>query len=372
MIVERIVIVEDDPAILHGLTENLRHEQYHVSPAADGEVGYRLICDTQPDLILLDLMLPGLSGYELCRRVRAAGLLTPILMLSARSEEADRVLGLDTGADDYMTKPFSLRELLARVRAILRQRRDWRAERASIDQDLRAAADVQRQLLPHSHPQVQALDCGGCCIPARQVGGDYFDYLELGEGVLGLLVADVTGKGIPAALLVAALHGVFRAHAPAAGKRVSELAAKLNAAMCEAGELERFATLLYVVIDTRRRRLVYVNAGHPPGVLWRGGDQPLRLATASCPLGLFRNTRYSAAEVGLKRDDWIVLYTDGVTEAADAGDEEFGERRLVQTIDDHRTCTADAMCDAILTAVRTYTLGRAAADDLTVVAARVR
>lgn len=368
---ERIVIVEDDPAILRGLTENLRLEEYDVFPAADGEVGYRLICDTDPDLVLLDVMLPGLSGYELCRRVRTAGLTTPILMLSARSEEADRVLGLDTGANDYVTKPFSLVELLARVRAILRQRRDWRAERASIDHDLRAAADVQRQLLPRVRPQIKSLDYGGCCVPARQVGGDYFDYVELGPGVLGLLIADVAGKGISAALLVAALHGVFRAHAPAAGDRLSELAAKLNAAMCDAGELGRYATLLYAVVDVPRRRLVYVNAGHPPGFLWRARGGLLRLAEASCPLGLFCDTKYSGAELPFEPGDWVVLVTDGITEAADGNDEEFGDSRLVQTVGDHHAGTAEAMCAAVLADVRGHTLGRPAADDLTVVAARV-
>jgi sigma-B regulation protein RsbU (phosphoserine phosphatase) len=371
LIVERIVIVEDDPAILRGLSENLRLEAYEVFPAADGEAGYQLICEVEPDLVLLDVMLPGLSGYELCRRVRRAGLSTPILMLSARSEEADRVLGLDTGANDYVTKPFSLAELLARVRAMLRQRRDWRAERASLDHDLRAAADVQRQLLPRVRPRIRSLDYGGCCVPAREVGGDYFDYVALGPGVLGLLIADVAGKGVPAALLVAALHGVFRAHAPAAGDRLSGLVAKLNAAMCDAGELGRYATLLYAVVDVPRRRLVYVNAGHPPGCLWQVRGGLLRLAEASCPLGLFSDTTYSGAELPFGPGDWVVLVTDGITEAADGNDEEFGESRLVQTIGYHHAGTADAMCAAVVADVRGYTRGRPAADDLTVVAARM-
>ncbi len=116
-----ILAIEDDPAILRGLADNLRFESYEVLTAADGESGYRLIREKQPDLIILDLMLPKLSGYEICRKVRAEGVRTPILMLTARGEEADRVLGLDLGADDYVSKPFSIRELLARVRAILRR-----------------------------------------------------------------------------------------------------------------------------------------------------------------------------------------------------------------------------------------------------------
>jgi DNA-binding response OmpR family regulator len=117
----RILVVEDDPAILRGLSDNLRLESYEVVTAADGEAGDRLAHEARPDLIVLDLMLPRLSGYELCRKLRSEGLTTPILMLTARGEEADRVLGLDLGADDYVTKPFSVRELLARIRALLRR-----------------------------------------------------------------------------------------------------------------------------------------------------------------------------------------------------------------------------------------------------------
>jgi DNA-binding response OmpR family regulator len=123
----RILVVEDDPAILRGLSDNLRLESYEVVTAKDGEAGDRLVREGSPDLIVLDLMLPRLSGYELCRKLRSEGVTTPILMLTARGEEADRVLGLDLGADDYVTKPFSIRELLARIRALLRRSRPARA-----------------------------------------------------------------------------------------------------------------------------------------------------------------------------------------------------------------------------------------------------
>ena len=117
----RILIIEDDRAILRGLKDNLEYESYDVLTATEGEQGYRLIQEHHPDLIILDLMIPKMDGYELCRKVRSEGIATPILMLTARSEEVDRVQGLDLGADDYVTKPFSVPELLARIRAILRR-----------------------------------------------------------------------------------------------------------------------------------------------------------------------------------------------------------------------------------------------------------
>jgi DNA-binding response OmpR family regulator len=118
---KRVLIIEDDIAILRGLRDNLEYEDYEVLTATDGEKGYSLVKEKKPDLIILDLMLPKMSGYELCRKVREESVTTPILMLTARGEEVDRVLGLDLGADDYVTKPFSVPELLARIRAIFRR-----------------------------------------------------------------------------------------------------------------------------------------------------------------------------------------------------------------------------------------------------------
>ncbi len=132
---KRILIVEDDVAILRGLKDNLEYESYKVLTATDGEQGYCLIQEKKPDLIILDLMLPKMSGYELCRKVRKQGITTPILMLTARGEEVDRVLGLDLGADDYVTKPFSVPELLARIRAIIR--RVHQAKTGNLPSDLR-------------------------------------------------------------------------------------------------------------------------------------------------------------------------------------------------------------------------------------------
>ena len=132
---KRILIIEDDAAILRGLKDNLEYESYEVLTAVDGEEGYYLIKEKKPDLIILDLMLPKMNGYELCRKVRNEGVTTPILMLTARSEEMDRVHGLDLGADDYVTKPFSVPELLARIRAIIR--RIQKAKTGDLPNDLK-------------------------------------------------------------------------------------------------------------------------------------------------------------------------------------------------------------------------------------------
>src|SRR3974390_2327526 len=239
----RVLIVEDDPAILCGLRDNLEFESHQVLTAADGEAGDRRLSEHAPDLVILDLMLPKLSGYDLCRRARSEGFHAPILMLSARSQEADRVMGLDLGANDYVSKPFSLRELLARVRSLLRHEREHRQNEEQLTGELEMAARVQRELFPRVVPDAPGLDYAGICRPARGVSGDYYDFLSLGDGKLGLLLADVSGKGMAAALLGASLHTAIRANAPAAGMSCGGLMVKTNRLLYDTSAPERFATV---------------------------------------------------------------------------------------------------------------------------------
>jgi DNA-binding response OmpR family regulator len=155
----RIVVIEDDLAILRGLADSLRCESFDVLTAADGAEGYRLVRESPPDLLILDVTLPGMSGFEVCRQMRRHGLATPILMLTAQDGEKERVQGFDAGADDYVTKPFSLPELLGRVQAILRRSEG----RSDLDnqRQLDDARRIQQRLLPSTIPQVSAFDVAG-------------------------------------------------------------------------------------------------------------------------------------------------------------------------------------------------------------------
>ena len=211
-------------------------ESHEVVTAVDGEAGYRAVCEHKPDLVILDLMLPKLSGYDLCRRVRGEGFNAPILMLSARSQEGDRVVGLDLGANDYVSKPFSLRELLARVRAMLRHEREHRVDEARMGGELGMAAKVQQALFPRLLPSVPGLDYAGVCRPAQGVSGDYYDFLTLGDGKLGLLLADVSGKGMAAALLGASLNAAVRANAAGEGVGCGEVIARASHLLYETSE----------------------------------------------------------------------------------------------------------------------------------------
>ena len=135
-----VLIVEDERAIVEILKFNLKREGYETMEALDGETGLKLALEGDPDLILLDVMLPKLNGFDICAAIRKAGRVTPVIMLTAREEETDKVFGLEAGADDYMTKPFSMRELMARVRANIRRRSLDLNARASVGTLLTAGA----------------------------------------------------------------------------------------------------------------------------------------------------------------------------------------------------------------------------------------
>jgi sigma-B regulation protein RsbU (phosphoserine phosphatase) len=355
----RIVVIEDDPRILRGLTDNLRCESYDVSAASDGERGYRLVREKRPDLVILDLMLPGLNGYEICRRIRRDGLVTPILMLTAQDQESNRVQGFEAGADDYVTKPFSIKELLGRVRAILRR---------SGQEDLDEARRIQERLLPVEIPQVSGFQIDGCW-PARVVGGDYFDVLKFDDNCVGLCIADVCGKGLPAALTMANLQATVRAYA---SKWTSprELCETVNRVMCDNIATGRFISLFYAVLDAGKRRLVYSNAGHNPPILSAHDGSVLCFEHGGAVLGVFHDGQYDQGEIGLTPGDRFVLYTDGITEARNADDEQFGERRLMYLMERARNLNAPALTQWVIQTATRFSNGNFD-DDLTVVSVSV-
>src|SRR5688572_16504118 len=362
----RIVVIEDDPLMLRGLRDNLQLESYDVLTAIDGEDGYRLVHDKQPDLVILDLTLPRLHGYDLCRRMRRNGLATPILMLTAETHELDRIRGFEVGADDYVTKPFSVRELLGRVRALLR-RSEGRIDLAN-QNELDEARRVQEGLLPPDEPQVIGLRVCGLCRPVRIVGGDFFDVLKFDDGSVGICIADVCGKGMPAALVMASLQATVKAYASIA-IQPRDLCAKLNHVLCDSSPARIFVSFFYAVFSPDRKRLTYCNAGHTPPIL-SSARGTTRLHEGGGILGAFRDWGFEDKRLDLQSRDRIVMYTDGVTECRNGSDEFLGEDRLIDFIEALRDADAFAVAHAVVAAATTFSSGNFE-DDLTVVSVAI-
>jgi phosphoserine phosphatase RsbU/P len=243
-----------------------------------------------------------------------------------------------------------------------------------IAQEMEFAKQVQARLFPQNLPTVRTLEYAGGCIQARQVGGDYYDFLELRPGRLGLVLADVVGKGVSGALLMANLQANLRSQYAMALEDLPGLLQSVNRLFYENTSDSSYATLFFADYDDFTHRLRYVNCGHPPPLLLRAAQSSQsciveRLAATSTVLGLFDDWRCGVAEVELAPGDTLVLYTDGVSEAARADGEEFGESLLLDTLRAHYQLPAAALLQAIVEAVQEFSPGQQQ-DDITLIAAR--
>ncbi|HSK09785.1 MAG TPA: PP2C family protein-serine/threonine phosphatase [Vicinamibacterales bacterium] len=250
------------------------------------------------------------------------------------------------------------------------------AEQAALRREVQIAQEVQRQLFPHERPPMRSLRYSGICRAARGVGGDFYDFLPLTGDRLGLALADIAGKGLPAALLMASLQALLRSHAPTHSTDLGLLGAELNRHLVETSDGARFASLFFGVYDDRSRELQYLNAGHLPPIIVSGGDAHSRatvrrLDTGGMVLGLFAGQPYVQRSVSLQPGDRIAIFSDGVTEAADPAGEMFGEERLIEAVLRHGSLPAEELPEQVLSEVMRFVGDSPQQDDITVIAAQV-
>lgn len=243
------------------------------------------------------------------------------------------------------------------------------AQREMLHREIEIAREVQQRLFPQRLPEVASLCYAGHCRPARGVGGDYYDFLSLVSGRLGLAIADVSGKGIPAALLMASLQASVRGQSQA-GSNVAELMAQVNRLVYDASPENRYATFFYAQFEPSTRRLVYTNGGHNPPIVLRG-DEILRLETGGPVVGLFRPSTYEQEEIQLFPGDLLVLFTDGISEAENQAEEEWGEEALIVTARRHRSLPPAEIITRILEDADAFASGAPQHDDMTLVVAKV-
>ena len=245
------------------------------------------------------------------------------------------------------------------------------AHRERMARELEIARDVQQRLFPQEAPPVAGLDYAGKCRPAATIGGDYYDFLPVAAGHFGFAIGDVSGKGIPAALLMASLRASLRGLAIAYSGALAELMADLNRLIFEASSAERYASFFYGVIDPASRAFHYVNAGHNPPLLLRaGGEDVLHLEEGGLMVGTFRSARYQQGSVTLLAGDTLVMFTDGISEAMNPAGEEFGEDRIIAAARAAAGSGAAELVDRILAAVDAFAAGAPQHDDMTLVAIR--
>ncbi len=243
-------------------------------------------------------------------------------------------------------------------------------QKEAMERELAIAREVQRELLPRRVPDIEGLELAGACHPAIEVGGDYYDFLQFGDQQMGLVIADISGKGIPAALLMAGLQGSVRSLA-APKVTPSEVNRRLNEMLYRSSSSARYATLFYGVYDARSRLLTYSNAGHFPP-LHLGKDGATRLAADGIPIGLLESYDYGQGSRQLDRGDLLALFTDGIVEAPNPAGEEFGDARLVEILTRNRQRDLNEIVLLVFEELRRWTGGGSPHDDATIVLARAR
>jgi phosphoserine phosphatase RsbU/P len=372
-----VLVVDDAPANIRIVNEILR-DAYKVRMATNGAMALELAHGTPaPDLILLDVVMPDMDGYEVCTRLKAdpATRDIPVIFLTGQTEIQDETRGFEVGAVDYIHKPFSPAIVVARVQTHLALR-DTRAQLerqlAAIRAELETARQIQLSILPADVPRVPGLDMAARYVPMTAVAGDFYDFMVVDEKRVGILVADVSGHGMPAALIASMLKIAFAAQSAHAHDPALVLLG-LNQALC--GKFGgRYVTAAYALIDTEKRTLRYAGAGHPPLIMRdHATGNARRLLENGLFLGYFPVATYSAAETPFREGDWLLAYTDGVTEMTDASEEQFGEERLERFLAEHHDLPPAAFADRLLDRLSLWS-GRASGqdpdDDVTLLAVR--
>jgi sigma-B regulation protein RsbU (phosphoserine phosphatase) len=350
---QKSILIVDDTPINIGVISGALKDSFATKVATSGQKALAIVSGKEkPDLILLDIMMPEMDGYEVCRRLKANPDTRdiPVIFLTSQTEAEDETKGFEVGAVDYIHKPFSAAVVKARVRThlMLREAHAQIAQQlVEINTELEMARQIQLSILPSTTPKITGMDVVARYIPMTSVAGDFYDFIVVDERHVGILIADVSGHGLPAALIASMLQVALTAQA----RHVSEpgkVLAGLNQALC--GKFQHnFVTAAYVYVDLEKNTMNYAGAGHPPLLLWRKSTgSASQLLENGLVMGQFEEATYNSLQVPIEAGDRFVLYTDGILETCNPAQEEFGTDRFMQFMETNNKLTAGPFADALL------------------------
>jgi phosphoserine phosphatase RsbU/P len=376
---KKIVLVVDDAPANIQIVNSILKDLYKIRIATSGAKALELSKATPlPDLILLDVMMPDMDGYEVCSKLKLGSETRdiPVIFLTGQTHVEEETKGFDVGAVDYIHKPFSPAVVRARVQThlMLRGIREQLAQQLlTIQKELETARQIQLSILPSEIPKVQGLDIAARYIPMTAVAGDFYDFIVVDEKHIGILVADVSGHGMPAALIASMLKIALSAQVVHAADPAQVLLG-LNQALC--GKFEHhYVTAAYLFVDMEKRTLTYAGAGHPPLLLWGRSAKGVRdVLENGLFLGKFPFATYSSVELPFKAGDRVLLYTDGISETTNPAEVQFGANRFKQFLETEQSTSADQFSDRLLKELSRWSARGPAEDlddDITMVAIHV-
>jgi sigma-B regulation protein RsbU (phosphoserine phosphatase) len=368
-----VLIVDDVPVNLRLLSTMLGEQGYKVRSVINGQMALTAVRAAPPDLILLDINMPEMNGYQVCEELKADETTRdiPVIFISALDETEDKVKAFAIGGLDYITKPFQFEEVLARVETHLSLRRlqkQLQDANRRFEQELALAARIQANFLP-SPPEVPGWQVAVALQPAREMSGDFYDINPLPHGHLGFVVADVVDKGVGAALYMVLTWILIRTFAVEYPTQPDRVCDAVNRSIVLETQASQFVTTFYGVLDPTSGSLVYANAGHNPPLFMSaaGGPKAQPLMSTGLPLGVLDEGSWRQNAIQFAPGDVLVLYTDGITEAQDARSTLYGEDRLLACVQANLGRPAPALRDAILADVRRFTGDAPRLDDMTLV-----
>jgi sigma-B regulation protein RsbU (phosphoserine phosphatase) len=338
-----ILVVDDNEHNRDMLARRLQRQGYTVAMAEHGRQALERLREERFDLILLDIMMPELNGYQVLERVKADEQLhdIPVIMISAIDDVDSVARCIELGAEDYLFKPFNPVLLRARIDASLEKKRLRDKERAylqTVRRDLELGRRIQAGFLPEALPRVAGWEVAAAFHPAYDVAGDFYDALVLADGRLALVIADVCDKGVGAALYMALIRSLLRTYAELAAASGDDplsavtLTNSYIARHHQRGRMHMFSTVFFAVVDPADGTLHYVNAGHYPPLVVRDARPLVPLDPTGPALGFSADSSYTIESVQLAPGDLLVAYTDGLIEARQARGPFFGEERLASLL----------------------------------------
>jgi sigma-B regulation protein RsbU (phosphoserine phosphatase) len=368
----RVLLVDDAKANLDILVEGLKSD-HKLSLALNGEMALQIASRMPVDLVLLDIVMPGIDGFEVCRRLRQMPETSevPIVFLSSLEEVQDKTRGFEAGANDYLTKPFEMLEVKARVRSLLKAKAYNDAVKEQMASELRIARDIQMGMLPHDFTaaeQVYGVEFGAVLEPAREVGGDLYGVCAAGTERLVVFLGDVSGKGIPASMFMVRTISLARLLARETPEP-DRILARLNDELSTDNPSGMFVTFFCAVFEPESGRLTLANAGHcRPLLLPAAGPPRWAVKQLGTALAFEPGLGFERTELTLALGDALILYSDGVTEAFNPDAECYGDERLLADAVGLAGKPAGAMATDVLRNVRVFAAGAPQSDDIAILA----
>ena len=399
----RVLIIDDEKIIRNLFQRLLSRKGYDFHSAENGRAGLKAIEDLQPDIVFVDLKMPGIDGMEVLKRVKKINSDLPVIILTGHGDLDSAVQAVKLGAYDFIRKPIENLEVLLieidqaianhaltkRNKALTEELRvtnkdlekkiekrtmhlkealdELKLAQARINEEIKMVSVVQQGLLPESPPKRKGLDTAAIYLASSAVGGDYYDYIDIGDDKFAIVIADVSGHGLAAGFVMTMVK-IMLLHLTKKKVPLKKTVETVNDILSSHIPTNNFVTMIYGILDLKALTFTFINAGHDPLIKINPASKELQKFEArSTFLGIDPDTTFSEEVINLEKNEKLIFYTDGIVEAISSTEEAFGEKRLNEIITNNASLSSTDLITEIISALATHCQGTTYADDITLI-----